>query len=144
MWSDSNDQETRAKSGPRALLYPRRDRFDGAGALSKWVNGVSGFIYSEFFQEYFLHTHNYRMRFPDLPGIIVMKKDKGGEKTDAFDIIPFELLEIVEGQFYRRRLEPAVQKEFHRLATTEPEERKATIVQHLKATSIFTTFLYLD
>ena len=80
-------------------------------------------------------VHNYRLDYPELPGISVIKKDRNNGNVDKVDVIPFELLEVVEAQFYRRKLEPDVQKRVQNLSTCPPRDRKNTILTHLTVSS---------
>lgn len=71
------------------------------------------------------------MQYPDLPGIAIAKKDKDGNPLDHKEVIPFELLELFEGQFYRRMLDTVIQAKVQKLTTTSPEERRIKIAQYL-------------
>ncbi|KAI5117809.1 hypothetical protein M0805_004569 [Coniferiporia weirii] len=83
-------------------------------------------------KQYFLTKYNYRLNLPDLPGILVIKHGRDG-RPDETDVVPFELLEVIEGQIYRRRLDTALQAHVQKLTTTTPEARKKVIMDCLRA-----------
>ena len=88
-------------------------------------------------KQYFLHVHNYQLRYPRIPGVRVIKKNRNNDNTDRVDIIPFELLEVIEGQFYRRKLDPEVHQEIHNASRLVPADRKQKVKEYLEVADIF-------
>ena len=82
-------------------------------------------------QDYFQRFHHYKMVYPDIPGVVVVKKDVDGQFKSQ-DIIPFELLYVDEGQLYRKKLDPSVVAFVQREATKRPELRKEIIERCLE------------
>ncbi|KAL5518384.1 hypothetical protein ACEPAH_66 [Sanghuangporus vaninii] len=83
--------------------------------------------------EFFFRAHNFRLRFPTFPGIRIIKKDRYRENTDRTEIIPFEVLEVIEGQFYRRRMNQRIHQQIHEMSVLPPNKRMAKIKSHLQA-----------
>lgn len=69
-----------------------------------------------------MEHYRYRLSFPGLPGIKLVKIDPQTQ-SHRDEIIPFELLEVVDGQLYRKKLEPHVQAEVQKLSTRKPQDR---------------------
>ncbi|KAH8111516.1 Piwi-domain-containing protein [Phellopilus nigrolimitatus] len=82
-------------------------------------------------QQYFLNSLGYRLKFPDLPGIIVIKH--GQKYDDAPDVIPFELLDVIEGQMFKRKLDPTLEAQVRKFTTVNPEARKKIIMDCVQA-----------
>lgn len=80
-------------------------------------------------KDYFHEVHGYRLRYPDLPGLLVVKKFDG---KNAEEVIPFELLEVSEGQLYKKKLDPSLVKAVQDITTSSPDGRKRTIESCLK------------
>ncbi|EJD04574.1 Piwi-domain-containing protein [Fomitiporia mediterranea MF3/22] len=79
-----------------------------------------------------VQRYNYKLVHPEYPGICVVKKDRSNENATKIDIIPFELLEVVEGQFYKRKLDPIYQSQLHDFSSASPEHRRSTIERYLQ------------
>ncbi|KAJ3530890.1 hypothetical protein NM688_g7649 [Phlebia brevispora] len=69
--------------------------------------------------EYYAEHHHMQLKFPDALGVRLGKRN----------VIPAELVEIVPGQVFKKKLDPTDMQDFLKVAQTRPKDRIDTIVE---------------